>query len=97
MTSLPISLRARGRPSHQSEARVTCLAGINTDRSGGQGRNRTPDTRIFSPRQSAPSSTQDHLKEPIRRKPPLVRCSWLPVGDAGLETKVETVTSEPQG
>jgi hypothetical protein len=59
-------------------------------RNGGQGRNRTADTRIFSPRQSAPKSIQDHLKQPVVRKWPLGRFSWVLLGDAGLETKVET-------
>ena len=63
--------------------------------SGGQGQNRTADTRIFSPPNSVPSSTQEHLKQPTRHKRPLVRCSWVMVGHAGLGTKVET-SARPQ-
>src|SRR5215470_13506900 len=63
---------------------------LQFDLNGGQGRNRTTDTRIFSPLKPAPRNTQDHLKQPIGRKPPFVRCSWVTVSDAGLETKVET-------
>src|SRR5262245_28545794 len=41
--------------------------------SDGQGQNRTADTRIFSPRQSAPRSTQEHLKQRFRGNLPLGR------------------------
>ena len=40
---------------------------------GGQGQNRTADTRIFSPHESAPRSTQEHLKQPFRGNLPLGR------------------------
>jgi len=46
-----------------SAVRVAALRGMC---SGGQAQNGTADTRIFSPRQSAPSSTQEHLKQPFR-------------------------------
>ena len=41
---------------------------------GGQGQNRTAATRIFSPRQSAPRSAQEHLSQPVARKRGLIRC-----------------------
>jgi hypothetical protein len=35
---------------------------VNQRFSGGQGRNRTTDTRVFSPPIFAPRNTQEHLK-----------------------------------
>src|ERR1700751_4937304 len=54
---------------------------------GGQGQNRTADTRILSPPKSAPRSTQEHPKQPISAKCSLGRCSWVTVGDAGWVPK----------
>ena len=68
------------------------IAKVSLNSSGGQGRNRTTDTRIFSPPLSEPRSTQEDLKQPIRHKRLLGRCSRVMLGDAGLETKVETGT-----
>src|ERR1700747_1536283 len=62
---------------------------------GGQGQNRTADTRIFSPQESAPSRTQQHPKQPAARKWPLGRFSWVLLDDPGLGTKVETRVSRP--
>src|SRR6516165_5583126 len=79
----------RTAPCEDRQA-VTCVLRPYIVLIGGQGRNRTTDTRIFSPQESAPRNTQRHLKQPFRRNRPPVTCSWVTVGNARLETKVET-------
>ena len=76
---------------------VRVISNQRFDRNGGQGRNRTTDTRIFSPQKSSPSSTEDHLNQPIRKIENLAKCSRALVGDAGLGTKVETKVHSADG
>ena len=91
---------SRARRTLRRES-VTYVPGIvrylcdrnDPDLNGGQGRNRTTDTRIFSPPKSAPSVTHRHLKQFSGLIRSLGECSWVLVDDAGLGTKLETDNS----
>ena len=46
---------------------------------------------------NAPSITHRHLRQPLSQIPRLGRCSWVMLGDAGLDTKVDTNVCPPSG
>ena len=86
------------RPQSLRDKSVTYVSGINRylcDRNGpradgGQGRNRTTDTRIFSTPQSASIGTQEHRIKYLRLSALALGSASVLVRDGGLETSVET-------